>query len=148
MKIPRNQTGQSLIEFALVIPLILALVLAFAELGRVVYFYSAVTNAVREAARFGSVTQFASGSERDLEIQQRVLHFAVAAPLNISDVTIYCDLDVTDQDNPCDDHITVTATFSVEPTFPLITEIIGIGSEYIITAKSTMQMTPYGSYHE
>lgn len=148
MKIPRNQVGQSLVEFALVIPLLLALVLAFADLGRVIYFYSAVNNAVREAARFGSITQFASGAERDLQIQQRVVQFAVAAPLNISDVTLYCDLDETDQDNPCDDHITVTATISIRPTVPLLTEIIGIGSEYTITAESTMQMTPYGSYHE
>ena len=148
MKIQRKQTGQSLVEFALVIPLILALVLALVDLGRVIYYYSAVTNAVREAARFGSVTQFASASDRESEIQQRVVDFAVITPLNFSDITLYCDMDVSDQDNPCDDHITVTATFSIAPTIPLLTEIIGIGSEFTITAKSTMLMTPYGSYHE
>jgi Flp pilus assembly protein TadG len=148
MKISREQAGQSLLEFGLVIPFILALVIGFTELGRVVYFYSAVNNAVREGARFGSVTQFASDAERDLEIQQKVVDYSIIAPMDLSDVTQYCDLDVTDQDNPCDDYITVTATFTVEPIVPLLTEIIGIGSEYTITAESSMQMTPYGSIHE
>jgi hypothetical protein len=116
MKIPRDQAGQSLLEFALVIPFILALVIGFADLGRVVYFYSAVNNAVREGARFGSVTQFASGAERDLEIQQKVVDFAIDAPLDLSDVTYYCDLDETDQYNP-DDYITVTATFPSNQLF-------------------------------
>ena len=148
MKSSGYQPGQSMIEFAFIIPIILVLALGFTELGRVIYYYSAVNNAVREAARYGSVTHFATGSERDLEIKQKVVEFSVVTPLNTSDITSYCDLDELDQDNPCDDHITVSATFAIEPIAPFISEIIGMGGVYTISAESTMLMTPYGKYHE
>ena len=148
MRILKNHIGQSIIEFALVIPIILAVVLAFTDLGRVVYFYSALNNAVREAARFGTVTQFASEEDRDLEIKQKVEQFSIATPLNLSDINLYCDLDEAVPKFPCDNYITVTATISIQPIVPLISEVIGFGSEYTITAESTMQMTPYGKYHE
>ncbi|MFN2216615.1 MAG: TadE/TadG family type IV pilus assembly protein [Anaerolineales bacterium] len=148
MRIHKDHSGQSIIEFALVIPIILAIVLAFTDLGRVVYFYSAVNNAVREAARFGTVTQFASEEDRDQEIKQKVEQFSISTPLNLSDITLYCDLDESVPKFPCDNYITVTATISIEPIVPLISKVIGFGSDYTITAESTMLMTPYGKYHE
>jgi Flp pilus assembly protein TadG len=148
MKKLRNQSGQSLFEFALIIPTFLILVIGFTDLGRVIYFYSAVNNAVREAARYASVTQFSDETERDLEIQQKVVQFSIATPVNLSDITLFCDLNEDDQDNPCDDHITVKATFSFEPIIPIFSEILGLGGEFTITTESTMQMTPYGKYHE
>ena len=48
------ETGQNLLEFALILPIILLLVLALAEFGRIVLIYSEVSNASREAARFGA----------------------------------------------------------------------------------------------
>ena len=142
-----RSSGQALVEFALLFPIIIFLVLGFIDLGRIVYFYSALNNSVREGARFASVTRFSNKSERDLEIQQKVVQFSIATPIELSDITLFCDLNELDQNNPCDDHITVSATLSIAPIVPLISEIIGLGSEYSITAESTMQMTPYGKYH-
>ena len=48
-------SGQSLIEFALVLPLLLLLVMGIFDLGRGIYYYSAIHNAAREGARFGAV---------------------------------------------------------------------------------------------
>ena len=48
-------SGQSLIEFALTMPLLLLLVMGVFDLGRSIYYYSAVHNAAREGARFGAV---------------------------------------------------------------------------------------------
>jgi len=45
--------GQSLIEFALALPLLLLVVLGLIEMGRLIYIYSAVTTASRDAARYG-----------------------------------------------------------------------------------------------
>jgi hypothetical protein len=45
--------GQSLIEFALALPLLMLLVLGLIEMGRLIYIYSAVTTASRDAARYG-----------------------------------------------------------------------------------------------
>ena len=58
MKTNRQIRGQGLVEFALVLPLILLVIIVFIELGRIVYFYSALNNAVREGARYVVVNQF------------------------------------------------------------------------------------------
>jgi Flp pilus assembly protein TadG len=51
----RHETGQAALEFMLVIPGIIALILLMIDLGLMTYSYIAVANSVREAARFGSV---------------------------------------------------------------------------------------------
>lgn len=47
--------GQSLVEFALIFPLVLFLLLGFFDLGRAVIYYSSLSNAVREGTRAGIV---------------------------------------------------------------------------------------------
>lgn len=48
----RNQKGQGLTEFALILPLLLLLLLGIIEASRVIWAYITVQNAAREAARF------------------------------------------------------------------------------------------------
>lgn len=47
--------GQGLVEFALVLPLILLLISGIVEFGRMLAIYNGVSNASREAARYGAV---------------------------------------------------------------------------------------------
>lgn len=47
--------GQSLVEFALIFPLVLFLLLGFFDLGRAIIYYSSLSNAVREGTRAGIV---------------------------------------------------------------------------------------------
>jgi Flp pilus assembly protein TadG len=148
MKKNRQIPGQALIEFALVLPLILFIIIVFIELGRIVYFYSALNNAVREGARYVVVNQFASSDERELEIQEKVIHYAVSLPLNPDDISVYCDRDEANLGNPCDKYVTVSADVEIEPMITLFAQIIGVGDTFHITAKSTMQTTPYGNYEE
>ncbi|MCB9135968.1 MAG: pilus assembly protein [Anaerolineales bacterium] len=49
-----NSKGQGLVEFALILPLLLLLVWGVIESGRYLFMWISVTNASREAARFGS----------------------------------------------------------------------------------------------
>lgn len=53
-----NERGQGLVEFALITPLLLLLLLGTIDLGRTFFIYSEVSNAVREATRFGSVNPY------------------------------------------------------------------------------------------
>jgi Flp pilus assembly protein TadG len=53
----RDGRGQSLVEFALVIPLFLLLLIAVFDLGRGVFAYNTLTNAAREGARMAIVNQ-------------------------------------------------------------------------------------------
>ncbi|HET9852412.1 MAG TPA: TadE/TadG family type IV pilus assembly protein [Candidatus Limnocylindrales bacterium] len=49
--------GQGLVEFALVFPLFILLVMAIADLGLAVFAYNSITNAAREGARLAIVNQ-------------------------------------------------------------------------------------------
>jgi len=51
----RRERGQELVEFALILPLLLLLMVGIFEFGYVVFAYNTLSNAVREGARLGSV---------------------------------------------------------------------------------------------
>jgi Flp pilus assembly protein TadG len=53
----RGSRGQGLVEFALIIPLFLLLLMALFDLGRAVFTYNSITNAAREGARLAIVNQ-------------------------------------------------------------------------------------------
>jgi hypothetical protein len=55
-RFPRGR-GQSLVEFALVIPLFLLILIGVFDLGRGVFAYNTLTNAAREGARMAIVNQ-------------------------------------------------------------------------------------------
>jgi Flp pilus assembly protein TadG len=50
--------GQALVEFALVIPIFLLVLVAIFDLGRAVFAYNTLTNAAREGARTAIVNQY------------------------------------------------------------------------------------------
>ena len=51
----RRWRAQGLVEFALVLPLLLLLLLGIVEVGRMLAIYSSVSSAAKQAARYGSV---------------------------------------------------------------------------------------------
>ncbi len=55
MKLKRNRKGQSLVEFALLLPLLLILVMGLFDVGRAVFYYSVLNTAVREGTRYAIV---------------------------------------------------------------------------------------------
>jgi Flp pilus assembly protein TadG len=50
----RRQRGATLVEAALILPVLFALVFGILEFGRILNMYQAMTDAAREGARFGS----------------------------------------------------------------------------------------------
>jgi Flp pilus assembly protein TadG len=54
----RSRGGQALVEFALVIPVFLLILVALFDLGRAVFAYNTLTNAAREGARIAIVNQY------------------------------------------------------------------------------------------
>ncbi len=53
---PLGQHGQGLMEFALILPLLLLLLLGIFDFARIIFMYAQLSNGVREGARYGSVT--------------------------------------------------------------------------------------------
>jgi hypothetical protein len=53
--------AQSMVEFALVLPILLMIVYGLLEVGRLIFIYSTVITATREAVRYGSASGMVSG---------------------------------------------------------------------------------------
>lgn len=50
-----REKGQAMVEFALVLPILLILLLGIVEFGQIYYSYMVIQNASRDGARYGSV---------------------------------------------------------------------------------------------
>lgn len=64
---PKNQTGQAIVEFALVLPLLLILIFGVMEFGILLYDKAVITNASREAARYGIVLRNPNYTKAQIE---------------------------------------------------------------------------------
>jgi hypothetical protein len=52
---PDHSRGQAVVEFALIVPVLIMLLLGIMEFGRAVYTSNALANAAREGARYGII---------------------------------------------------------------------------------------------
>ncbi|HSH79425.1 MAG TPA: TadE family protein [Herpetosiphonaceae bacterium] len=59
----RGQGGQNLVEFALMLPVLVIILLGVLDLGRSFYTYISLTNAAREAAREAALTGSTSSAQ-------------------------------------------------------------------------------------
>ena len=58
-------SGQTLVEFALVIPIIVLLIASFVEIGRAVYAFNTIANAARQGVRVAVVNQLPDVTDCD-----------------------------------------------------------------------------------
>ena len=78
-----NKHGQSLIEMALLLPVLLILSVVTFDLGRGIYYYSAIYNAAREGARYGIV------NPNDIAgIENKAVGMAIGVKLNSDNITV------------------------------------------------------------
>ena len=79
----RRERGQSLVETAIVLPVLVLLLAAVIDFGRVIDAYIVLTNAAREGARFGSVKPSLSVAE----VEQIVVDDVLGSGTNITQMT-------------------------------------------------------------
>jgi len=108
------ERGQSLVEFTILLPLLIAILFGGIEIGRAVYVQNALTNAAYEGADYGMrhPTDLAG-------IRQKVIHMAVGVPIAANDIAINCE--------PCEGNaqIIVTINYRFEPLLtPLLPAIL------------------------
>ena len=75
----KKQRGLAAIEFAIVVPVMLFLMLATAEFGRVFYHYNTLTKAVQTGARYASkpLLKTSELTNIDAVFKQRIQNFVV-----------------------------------------------------------------------
>ena len=75
MRLDRKQNAQSLVEFALIIPLLIFMITLFIDVGRAIFTYSELANSVREGTRYAIVHPLETPQEID-DIESIVLHYS------------------------------------------------------------------------
>ena len=123
--------GQSLVEFALVLPIFLLVLMGLFDLGRGVYAYITINNAAREAARLAIVDQTPGHAEAEAAKQSVALGLTAV------------NIDYRDADTPADPascapvEIGCIAAVEVMYTFQAVTPVIGqIIGPFDITGES------------
>jgi len=129
----RRSRGQGLVEFALVFPVLIVLLIAVFDVGRLVFAYNDITNAARSGARVAIVDQ-TNGIAQTATINQ-----ATSLGLKPADVTI--DYLTSDLSGPCPSpkELGCVAHVKVKFAWQAITPIIGsIVGPVTVTAESRM----------
>jgi hypothetical protein len=140
MRQNRKSAGQSLVEFALVFPILFLLVTGFFDLGRAVFYYSSLSNSVREGTRYAIVHKETINdvAENDgyMLLQEKVEEFSFG--IDTSDLTITVDVEMDDDDRR--ESVSITATYMFTPITPGIKQIFGAKTGIPITVQSTMRI--------
>ncbi len=121
--------GQSIVEMALLLPILLLITVVAIDLGRGIYYYSVIFNAAREGARFGIIYPDQIGN-----IKQKAVDMAAGVNLAASDVTV-----VPDPPNEHIDTIKVSISYQFELVTPIAKFISSCGCGYFtLQTSSTM----------
>lgn len=128
-----GKSGQTLVEFALAIPVLLLLSVVIFDLGRAVYYSSAVNNAAREGARYGIVFP-----DDTAGIEQAAKDYAIGLGVSDIDVDIAFYLPENIEIYP-PPSITVTVIYDFIPATPLVSEFLP-GNQITITGEADMKL--------
>jgi len=121
--------GQTMVEFALVLPLLILLLVGVFDFGRAIFAYNTINNSAREAAREAIVNQTVS------DIQAKAA--SAAAGLNIDPGDISVDFRTSDAAaaGSCNSRIgtptivgciaVVRVPYSYDAATPLVGELVG-----------------------
>ena len=121
-----GKAGQSMVEFALILPIFVLLVFGILDIGRAVYAYHTINNAATEGARVAIVNQTLA------TIQDRAASRAVGVGVLAADVTVdYRTSALPDTPDSCASRVgtatgpvTCTAIVQVPHDFTAVTPIV------------------------
>ncbi len=120
----RARRGAVALEFAIGLPIFLAMVYGIFEFGRVFWTQNTMEFAIEEAARFTMVNPNAANDQ----IIDVVEENAVGLDTALIAVNIVFQQGVTESGNPAQSFVTITGTYSYAPMIPLVLPNVGKGS--------------------
>ena len=136
----RRRDGQALVEFALIFPILILMLVAVFDLGRLVFAYNDITNAARTGVRVAIVDQSSSNAQ-DATINQ-----ATSLGLTSSDVTVTYLM--SDLSGPCpavktlDCVAQITVAYDWESITPIIGSIVGPVTITAVTREPIERIYP------
>lgn len=142
----RPRGGQSMVELALILPMIALLLVGTVDLGRVFFSYVRLSNAVKEAALYGAYQPTVSGPIRDQAYAEAAGRLGVSGTDFVVDPNagdIQCFQGLTTQVKACTrvtagDSIQVTGHYAFKP---ITTSIVGIlGNTFWIRKSARMSV--------
>ncbi|WP_342432923.1 TadE/TadG family type IV pilus assembly protein [Neobacillus sp. FSL H8-0543] len=111
----KSQKGQSLVEFALVLPLLILLLFGIIDFGRIFHAYLTIDHTGREAARAASI------GKDDTTIKNKAVNDAVGIGLTITDIGISPPTATRESGND----VTITITYPITFLTPVIGSVVG-----------------------
>ena len=132
---PSYARAQATLEFALVLPLLLLVILFTLDLGRVIFFKSLMNNAAREGARFASVYVYSAPLDLITPAVETTAFIEGYTDL-LGDAQILVEYDIADRWNPS---VTVKIDYDVKPITPILPIFLS-GSEIHLTTASEMRL--------
>ncbi len=127
--------GQSLVEFAIMIPVFLLITVMIFDLGRAVYYSSTIHNAAREAARYGIVHPSDTTG-----MEQKAIDHAIGLRLTAGNfdpvITIVNPTNRSDLPTPS---VKVYIKYDFIPATPLVSRFIS-GGKITLRGEATMKL--------
>lgn len=120
----KEQKGQSLVEFALLLPLLLLLICGVVDIGRLMFAFVSLNMTAQEAVRLGGL------GKGDTEIADYARNH-----VRIGDASTMI-VNITPERKQ-GENVTVTLTYSLPLITPLMTQIIPVP---VLSANSTIRV--------
>lgn len=129
-----------MVEFALILFILIPIILLVVDFGRIMYTYSAVTNAAREAARYGIVHP-----DEDANIEQTAEDMAIGVDVCQNQaLNPFVEVNSPENELPDPEYTYVKVTACFVPVTPLIADVIismrdPASGEITVTSESKMR---------
>lgn len=128
MKSLRNEKGQSLVEFAILLPFLLLLLMGILEFGIMLNSYLTIHNSAREGARLGIV----AGS--NIEINQLINNISP----NLDPKNLIVNITPSEGSRKSGDTLTVEVIYNYQVTIPIISNILH--NVVVLKAQTSMRI--------
>ena len=131
----KNQSGQALVEFTIVLPILMLLIMGIFQFGMMLNAYITIGNAAREGARAGII-----GSS-DAEIQNLII--STSPSLEPENLTV--SITPSETNRISGGTLTVNVTYNYELTVPIISSLF---NNVIVLNGQTSMRVEWGGGNE
>ncbi len=128
MKCLKNDKGQSLVEFAILLPLLLLLLMGILEFALMLNSYLTINNSAREGARLGIV----AGS--NIEIKQLIIKISS----NLDSENLVVNITPLEGSRKSGDTLRVEIVYNYQVIIPILSNILN--NVVVLKAQTSMRI--------